>query len=848
MAHRLFPSFQLLCAVQGLVLTALVFPNVSLAQSLSLPQTNAASAQTKPKLEYIPIIESAPVDAFAAFLGQTLVLEAKSTSPKLPSSEKTLQAWLVNGKSICVESKCEIPLDGKTLKPGNYSVVYIAYNSYGSVMTSHTLAIKQGGWKVGQKLDSKFKKIVPIKNNVVKAQQAQVGSATVEMLRGNGVVAGKGTLEVVGTLPRPLNWQGRMRTGRGATSHLFQEKRAEWYVMPQSDVTFLESAKSDDRNLKLTQGGLRLWLGGKLVVGENSDEVKAAKTFLNETRIETPEVFLIPEEGSDIYIRRVAPSEAGRKLRATRRGTEQLSVEEMFATKIIVISGKARISIPLQQNSQSVELPPGIEMTVYESGFVAPTTSPQGATIEELYKATFSPIALAKKPKIDEDKVKEIDLKAHLQKVEELLDREDYFEALGELSAVESRSAEDVRIKYYLGVSNRGLYQTTEAEKYFLEAAKQDDSYPLPYWQLGQMRLEEKKWEEAKQLLDEAASRMKSDDKLYPEYLYYVGVAGFQTGSGFFAKSDFTRALWETQLDSALKSSAGSFLQSIAKQRPWSIVMPLGVQYDSNALGLASNVKLPDEYNKKYTYRSIAGAIFNYDFGNGEEKPGLTHAANAKAIWVKNLIKEYSALDAFVTGVAATQTYKYEGQKKEGAARPEIEQMIFSEGVDLIFLNGVRTIESYNLSVNYKKIDFGLTFERDPINKGDANKNAVIFKQGYTFNLSGLELPVSADEKFPLKPSDSNGQTHSFTVTPGYTKAFSLRSNVKVSAALGYQYSGIKPKATNTFKVTPGVNYSYFVTPWMLGIAGVTYEVSHETSASSTVKKPGASLMLTGLF
>lgn len=843
-------SFALMCLSNGYAAPASppkAPPSASEQQNLglNLPAVKGA-AQRNTNVNALPGIESAPPPSFAGYLGQTLVLHAKLRPPADRTAEKVLQAWVINGKVVCESEICKIPLDGKFLKAASYNVIYIVYNSSGSVSSSHTLHVLQGGWKVGSPFNPKFVKDVPAKPVNVFAKPAESGKPAVEMTAGNGVLSYPGHLEVVGSVPRPLGWKGRLRTGRQGVAKFQQNKVGEWYLLQQSDVNFVQSDKVPQQKvLRLTQGGIRQFLGSANSF-DKSDATKK-RNFLNDLRIDTAELSLIPEEGSDIYVRRVAPSASDLKARATRKAGENLPLNEMYATKIVVISGKASVTITAQPGNKPLEVPPGVEFAIYESGYAPPFNKPLASDIEKLYKSTFSPLKLIKKPKQDTAAAAKINLDEHLKKVDELLGREDYFEALSELSLVEGRASEDVRIPYYLGLANKGLYQAEEAEKFFKVAMAQDPKYPLPPWQLAQMRLDAKKWKEAKDYLDEAASRMSSDDKLYPEYLYYAGVASFQLGSGFVSKSDFTRALWESQLDSALKSSAGGFLQTIGKQKPWSIIVPMGIQYDQNALSLGNNVSVPESFPRKYTYRGIAGTIFNYDFSGGTEAPGLYHAANAKAIYVKNFPAGFESLDAIVAGIGVTQTLKQAGPPAPGTNTATMETTTFTEGVDLIYVNKKRTIESYNFAVNYKKIDLGLTFERDPINTGSANRNAIILKQGYPFAFGSIELPFTAEERNPLKVSSTNGRQLTLTLTPGYTIAFSPRSNVKFTNAFGTQVTFVTPRTT-LLKTTPGVNYSYFLTPWMLSILGANYEWSRESPTSKVVNKPGASLMLTGLF
>ena len=827
---------------------------------LAVPQADNTSGEviknredsTQANHKLLPRFESVPGSGIAGFLGQTLVL---SVSPKKieGSAQDTFVAWVLNGEVLCIGNECEIPLDGKKLNVGTASLLVLAYNNYGSTLTRHVLQVVRGNWDPSQPFTNKFKKKESIEKVDPKITAASKDLPRVYMVKGNAVQAYPDYLQLFGSVPRNVEWQGRFKTAGSSVLRLQDPKSGDWFLLSKTDTAVQRNPSNPGaRILRMSRGGLRL--RGAPAAANSADSANKTKKFLEDVRILTDEIDVTPAVGSDLSVLRIPPNAANLAKRKTRKPGEELPLKEQYSSRMVVIAGSARIDIPKaeQGKPKSVVLPPGVEFVVYENGTVLPLARPNPARMERLMKLTLSPEEIAERALAKKAQPKITDLPAHLKKVEDAIAAEDYFDALNLIVAVEDRAAEDVRIPYYSGVGQRGIYQLAEAEKSFKKAAAQDPHFALAPWQLAQMKLEEKKYTEAKQHFDEAQSRMKSDDKLAPEYHYYSGVVRFQQGSEFSSRSAFTRALWEQNLDAALKQSAGSFMKTLGAQKKWSFVAPLGMQYETNGLGLASSESVPEGFPKRSLARMIAGGIFTYDQALGQEKPGFYWGGGAKVISLKNFPSGFKQLDALVLEASVSQTSLRFDKNPDGKGEPVPGSLKFTEIYSPLFLGGKLFTHTFTLDVNTGKFNASVGFEADAQGKGDESKSAIVLKQAYSLDLGevapdAFSADFEADERIVTKKTTLNGNQLTLSATPNFSVPFSLRTSAKFSLLTGVQFTLLNPVNTQ-YKASPSASLNYFITPWLLGIGQVANEFSIYKPGTRTVSKPLVSVMLTGIF
>ncbi|MCA2961143.1 MAG: tetratricopeptide repeat protein [Silvanigrellales bacterium] len=837
-------------AEQGGIVEGLQLPGVTPVDPKTGESIKNVEGAAQTNAALLPRVELAPPLGIAAYLGQNLVLKAKLkaiSGAKVPS----LIAWVLGGRVICTKETCEIPLDGQTLGTGTASLMVVAYNAYGSTYTRHIVQVLKSNWNPTKKFDPSVRR--EEKSIAVDVDSSPAGrdKARLYMVSGNAVHAYPDYLAVVGTVPRAFDFRGRLKTQNVAVSRIQDPATGDWFALGYTDVGFSQDA-SARKKATMSKGGLRMHSLASIV---KSGAKPATRAYAESIEIETPEVRVMPSEGGDIYVTRLAPSKRFLDKRNARKKGETLPKEEMHTSRVVVIAGQARITVLNSDKgkSQQVNLPAGVEFIVYEDGSVAPLAKPNPKRMEKLMSMTITPEELADLAKA-KAKSAGVDISKVMLQAAKLAENEDWFEIITQVAPLEDRAKEDARISYYLGLANKGTYQISAAEKFFKQAIEQKPDYADAHWQLAQMNMELKKWSDAKENLGSAEASLASDDSRRAEIPYYSGVVNFNTESTFAARNDFTRALWETNLDAALKQSSGSFLSTLGKRKNWSLVVPVGVQYDHNALGLASDEEVPAPFPKRSLLRGIAGAIYNWDTGTSATASGTYLGAGAKALAILNVPRSFKSLDALVGEVSVSQTFvsvkKGEG---EGAAN-ETSAMKLSQAITAVFVDSKLSTQTFTLGYLAGRLDLSLGFELDAVGKGDASRSAILARQGYGLTLyaaegGGLSFDADAllEERYTLKANDANGHELQLSLTPAVSLPFSARATSRLGLLVGGQYKATKPAGT-VLKAGPSLAFNYFLAPWLLSVTSLGYEFNQVNPGSKGLHKPNASVMLTGLF
>jgi len=800
-------------------------------------QTNAA---------LLPRVDLAPPSGIAAYYGQTLVLNAH-LAPIPGATVPSNIAWVVGGRVVCTKEVCELPLDGETLGQGTASLMLVAYNAYGSTYTRHVIQVLKSNWNPSKTMSKSVRKEEPGVAIDVPVEKIGADRTRIYMVRGNAVHAYPDYLNMVGTVPRPFEFRGRLKTQDVAVARLQDPGTGDWFVLGYSDVAFAR----EDKKIVLT-----MQKGGARMHSIATNIAKKDRRFAENIEINAIELKATPSEGGDIYVTRLAPTRKSLEKREKRKKGEPLPLEEQYSARVVVIAGQARVTLTrvVAGRPGQFTLPAGVEFLVYEDGTVAPLARPNPKRMEKLMRMTITPEEVAAQAQA-KAKASSVDLPKVLDEAAKLTETEDWFEILQLVGPVEPRAKEDARIYYFLGLANRGVYQVSEAEKYFKLAVAQKPSYADAHWQLAQMNMEGKKWPDASENLDAAESSFEGDDKRRAEVPYYRGVVEFNQGNTFSARSSFTKSLWEQTLDGALKQSSGSFLQTLGKQKNWTLVVPVGVQYEHNALGLGSTEALPADYPKKSLVRALGGAIFNWDTAPNAESSGLYLGAGAKALVLYNTPRKgFSGLDAWVAEVSVSETLVEVKKGADDKAPPEISNIRMYQSLSSVILNKELSTQTLTAGVVVARADLSLGYENDAQNKGAASRSAVLGKQGYGLGLYASEgggLSVDADflleERFVAKSTDTNGHQVSLTVTPALSMPFSARASTRVGLLIGMQHTRTKPAET-VLKMGPNAAFNYFLTPWLMSVASVGYEFNMQKPTTRNVSKPSASFILTGLF
>jgi tetratricopeptide (TPR) repeat protein len=841
------------------------------------------SPEERQNLARLPVIESTPPLGLSGWLGQTLELSVKiKQRPKGDDADRVYSAWIVNGTVFCRNEKCPIRLEGKRIKPGIHSIIYVAYNSFGSTMSRHVLRVMPGKWSPRMKFDPTQKLTIEPQPFTINQKPADKSTLHFWTTEGNAIQAFPENVTLLGSVPRNNTWEGRIKTAPRGILRLVDPKMGKWFLLNGTDVGLSTSNDTTKRyDLSIVRGIVRAQSLTKF------DPTKKERVFRDDLSVSTDEATIFLDNGVDAFVLRTPPKPGWVARRKGVTDIASLPKEEQFTTRVIPVSGTVRLRLNKNAaaGNQVAEIPPGVELTLYEDGSVGQVQRPKPDLMEKLIKQTITAEEIAERErKKAEAAQRKVDLVSQLKKVEELASREDYFEMLNELAPLEDRKSEDVRIPYYLGVANRGLYQNLEAEKHFLAANSQDEDYPEAAWQLGLMYLEEKNWEKAEAMLSEARSRLNSDDKRRQEYEYYAGVSKFNLNSSFGAKNNFTRTLlWGDEVEAALKASSADFLKKLRKK--WNMAVPIGVQWDGNPLSLESSDALPKGYSSRTLFRGIAGTVFTWDPSAAEDGPGSFYGGSATVMYAYHYPSSFKAFNTLILAASATQTFRKEvpapaaptpapvaakEEKTEDAEAqpaapatppaPTIETVKVSESLSAPLVDNKLSTISLNASVNYLDIEAGLGFDYDYSGESDAKKHAVTGKQAYTFPVWSSEggqkfdVDLSSDQRYALKSQDAAGHSVTLSTSPSFSNPLGLLTTVKLACGLSVQKNFYGPE-TLTLKANPNLAVTRFLTPWLIVLGNVSYETSLQKDAagstsgdSKLVNKPGAGITFSGMF
>lgn len=789
---------------------------------------NATFYQERNKTELLPRFTQVPPAEIPVLPGTPLRLTVALRANPRPDTEQ-LVAWIVDGRVLCEGLTCALNLKPEQLSSETKVLQILAYGHWGSASSFHTL--KRAATTPGKTAAVAFTGEAPSMNP---------GKLAAFTLRGNALVSVPNGFLGLGPVARNLEWSGNIRTLNLGILRIQGPALPRWTILPRTDAALIseEAGRGAAEVLSLTRGGVRVTYG---ILGQ------AAPARETRYEVRTPEARVFLPFHADAVVQRTRPGAKALERRSKRPKGEAIPAAEQVATRIILLRGSAEIAALGANAAKEVvkNLPIGVELVILEDGTMLPLSRPTAARMERITKLTLSyEDELERKRFLKANAVE--DIKAHLRTLEELAKDEDFFELLNAALRAEPYASEEPLVSYYIGVGHRGVYQIAEAEKHLNVAFKRMPADPRPSWQLGQIRMEEKRWAEASAYFEQASSKMDSGHPLYPEYCYYAGVARFEQGQFFSARTLFRRSLWEQSLDDSLKLSAGSFLQEIGKKRVWNVLIPFGVQYDGNPLGLSSADAVPPGVSPGAAVRPLAGLIFNYDTSVLAEKDGWYPGFGAKVLQTLHFPRSFSLLDATLMDATFSYTKKTLGEKPD---QLKIDGVVGGLMIDRKFSS-----LSFGSALSWRVLDLAATFdwnlgEKDPALRA----NSFSLREDFKLELMKAagawtpDLLLGASQRFPGKVTAAAGRVFGVSATPRLNGRLGPRFSVATQVPLSFELDTGAAKK-KTMRAGVGATGTYFITPEFIASPGVTFEYFRKSSPAGAGLKPGASLLFTALL
>ena len=765
--------------------------------------------------EGLPTLQSGPPLNIQATYDKEIFLQVTPADDF--SSQNSKIIWSINNKRVCTGYSCFINLKESEFQNQAPILGIITYNEYGGTTYTYEFEMhsKEGFDSKSLNKDTEYIKSKIDSNNSFSSQK-------VSAIFGKGTLIQSDYLLYIGSLSRSFNWsEGVFQTDNLDTLKILDSESGLWFLLPSTNLSILNPTDEDDqvRHAILNIGSLRVKASGI-----RSDSLLNKETFENKMIIDTAEVKVIVPRGSDIVM---------------TRGKE----DEKLFTKIIVFSQEIKEAEDLK--NEKIKLGTGLEFTIFENGTIKPLSTPNSSTIENFIAFTTTQEELRNR-----NEIKNVDnLDEILNRAAILAENEEYFELLNLLTPIQNLMDKDIRISYYLGFAKKGLYQNQDAKKYFMISKKMDNNFPMAHWQLGLIYLDEKNYTYAENEFMLAHKNIPTGSKVDHEYEYYVGVPYFFNNKLLLAKNSFQTAVWDTELDPSLRQSAAEFLKKINIEKPWSLFVPAGFQYDSNVLSLAQNQSLPSQYSDKSVLRSLVGGIYSYDSSKMTNADGWFLGGGGKGFYVKNLTNGYENLDALVLEGSVYETRRWlkdEDKKEHDTVR------IYQTGGAIFVDNKQDTLYFLGGGV-YKSLELNAGIQFDVSDRSVSNqRSGLVYNQYYQTGLGQygpfvLDLNLQGQEQLMFNTSDTVGSTLEVIATPSASYSIDSKTSLKLGNTFDFLYTFISP-IQSKYKFIPSAAINYFILDWLIGTFSTTLEYDRVLPDNTNVFRPGVSLIVTGIF
>ncbi|WP_338636895.1 tetratricopeptide repeat protein [Spirobacillus cienkowskii] len=785
------------------------------------------TAPSKIKNNKIPTLQSGPPTSIHTSYGKEVLLEV-TTSDDF-SSQNSRIIWIINNKIVCTGLYCPLVLKESDFQKTIPILQIITYNQFGGTTYSYEFEMHPKDTFNAKLFNKETKYLEPID-----FPENSFTTQTVSAVMGKGTLIQSDYIMYIGSIGKKFNWNhGVFQTDNLDTLRIADSKSGVWYLLPSTSLTIIENDSSSDiRNGILNYGKIKVKASGI-----KNDAPSIAENFNNKIKIETLEAIITIPRGGDVAI-----------IREIEKDTHN-----NFYTKIIVFGGEAYINLFNQNKndykkyeSNKAVISAGLELKITSDGKVYPLKTPNSSEIDYFRTLTTTEFELKGdvSNSLDLENLNEV-----LEKASFYIENEAYFETINLLSPYQIYINKDIRISYYLGLAKKGLYQNQEAKKYLVYAKNMNNSFAMAHWNLGLIYLDEKNYLEAEKAFILARINSKSDSKLAHEFEYYVGVAYYFNDKSILANSSFQTAVWDNDLDPALRHSASQYLQKLKIEKPWSLIVPVSLQYDNNALSLGQNQSLPSQYSQKSVMRSLIGGVFTYDTSLSNNDNGWFIGGSGKAFYVKNFSQQYSALDTIILEGSVYETKRWEAN----STIKEKSTVKIYETFGNIFVNQKIDTFYFLMGGSYKNLDLNIGLQIDSSNRATSDKKSgIIYNQYYLLNLGQFQdimfdLSLQAQEQMMFQTSSNVGNTIEFIAKPSATYSLNSKTSLNITSALDILYT-FSTQMQSSYKISPAAAINYFFLEWLIGNFTLQFDYSRVMPKNDNIFKPGAQFMVTGIF
>lgn len=524
-----------------------------LAVLINLVWTSAVRAE-EPRL---PQIVTHSDTKFGVFRGDTLKLQVEARGKNLEVT------WATRNQVVCRSATCEINTDSWSL--GRHSVVLVVYNEQASLSLRYSIRIVEP--KIGYKPGTVTPKQVAAGDEISTSRKDDL---SVKVLSGRGFSYHRSKLEVVGELPRSLEWLETLKSQPGAALWFGKHGQEAHLLLSESRVS-LARGQEDRRIIALRQGTLR----SRQLNGEDPEWTVLVGDWLQ-----------VDGDAKADFIVSFEPSEDN---------------EESSAT-VTVLRGAVRAlqhpavakDQPKDAEDSTTDAAANPRITFIDQGMSqtfgkgektpSPSFIPMSKDLGKLVRTSTPFLARGHHGALPDGGalLRQIpsDFGTALSIAAEAAANMDYPVVIEVLNNYAGDSKKDYSANMFLGDAYRGLFLNQDAFHHYKAAAALKPTSGEPALALGSMYLVDRNWKKAVQWLEKALAKDLKDDTLAE---YYLGVALHRLGESAAADSHFEYVLWG-EPHPAVRESAAKFKGAEQDSSMFEIYGYLGLLYDNNVL------------------------------------------------------------------------------------------------------------------------------------------------------------------------------------------------------------------------------------------------------------------------
>ncbi len=623
--------------------------------------------------------------------------------------------------------------------------------------------------------------------------------------------------------------QGSISTGKQSFLRLDSIESGTWNFGANCKLEITD--KKEDllenpfaRNITLSQGILEF----------KSVKVKL-KTSGPTVVFHTNELDIIPDIKSDIVVQRYFEEKSG------------LNITELF-----LLGGKAKITLAKkfqknEKNKALIPLSPGVLFRVNEKGKPLPLVlvSDKKTTDIVTMFTTEEDKKLAQK-KVQAYKPEQLE-----KKCAQLISEKQFLDVIDLLDSPENKVTLTEKMQLCLADAYKDSQISDKAIQNYNTILQKNPNSAEAYWGRGLVYFIDKKYDEAQLDFEKFKSLMPPKDLLRLEADFYIATIYFFKKDFLVAKDKLTDLSFNSSLSPKLTKSVNEFLGNIKVKKPWSLVVPIGINYTDNALSLPYNQSLPKQYSSKYSWKFLSSAIFKYDQSVTTTDPGVFLGIDTKASLINNFDPQFSALDVMAADVTLHQTIRYENGKEKD--KTKLQSINFYESNGVIFLDKKQNSYYALLGSRFSYFDLNVSYFKDISNKPEADRrNGFVFNQNFSNTLGKVgkgivSIHANTQEQLVSRRTTTYGDFFNIGLKPSILFPINKKFSISLSEDLQGTWQNAV-KISSYYSQATSISFNYFLNRYVIGTLSVSEKYTKQFPAHNDIINPEGSFTLTGIF